>query len=636
MKRYLDTIKSEEAVRRVLEHIRPIEDEELIPAYQGKGRITSRPVAARYSNPPFVCSAMDGYATMFEKTLEADVTHPVSLNKGSNAVRVNTGDALPDRMNAVVIREDVEESDEYIVIRKPLYLWQNVRMIGEDIIEGDMLAPTNHEMGIFDVSMLISAGVTHVYVRRMPRMLIIPTGKELIDIYDRLPDIRNQEKRLIDFNSHLLAEMAAETGFQAVRHTIIADRKELRDVVDKSIGDYDVLLINAGSSAGDEDYTEDIIRELGTIVFHGVSTMPGRPAIFGIVQNKPVFGIPGYPVSAAVSFQTFLEPVYERLISSRVRKRFVPCLTPYKIPSRIGMEEIVRVNLQEHHGRYYVFPLPRGASIFSSMARADGLIRIPENIEGYGEDEEIQCQLLKDEGDIENRIHIVGSHDLSLDIMRDLIKKDHPETDLLATHTGSLSGILAVKKGVADLCTTHILDDRENVYNIPVIKKYLAGMNVALVNIAKRQQGLVVQKGNPKNITGVGDLGREDTKFINRQFGSGTRILVDLLLKKKGVDKGSIRGYEREESSHTAVGIAVRESVADAGVAIYAVARIFSLDFIPLAEEEYDLVVTGSFTKDKRFAKLMATIRSDMFRKRLEETGGYNTEHTGTVKYGKL
>jgi putative molybdopterin biosynthesis protein len=636
MKRYLETIKSEEAVRRILEHIRPIEDEELIPTYQSKGRITTRPVTAKYSNPPFVCSAMDGYSTMFEKTLEADTIRPVSLKKGSDAVRVNTGDAVSDGMNAVVIREDVEESDEYIVIRKPLYLWQNVRMIGEDIIEGDMLLPTNHVMGIFDVSMLISADVTHVHVRRMPKILIIPTGKELIDIYERSPDTKNHEKGLIDFNSHLLAEMAAETGFQAERHAIIADRKELRDVVDRSIGDYDVLLINAGSSAGDEDYTEDIIRELGTLVFHGVSMMPGRPAIFGIVHNKPVFGIPGYPVSAAVSFQTFLEPVHERLTSSRIQKRSVPCLTPYKIPSRIGMEEIVRVNLQQHHGRYYVFPLPRGASIFSSMARADGLMRIPENIEGYGEDEEIQCRLLKDEGDIANRIHIVGSHDLSLDIMRDLLKKAHPEADLLSTHTGSLSGILAVKKGVANLCTTHILDDQENVYNIPVIEKYLAGMNVILMHIAKRQQGLVVQKGNPKNITGIEDLGREDVKFINRQFGSGTRILVDLLLKEKGVSKGSIRGYEREESSHTAVGIAVRESVADAGVAIYAVAKIFSLGFIPLAEEEYDLVVTGSFAKDQRFIRLMEIIRSDIFRKRLEDIGGYNTEHTGTVKYGKL
>ncbi len=636
MKRYLETIRSEEAVRRILEHIRLIEDEEFIPTYQSKGRITTRPVTALYSNPPFVCSAMDGYATMFEKTLEADMAHPVSLAKGSDAMHVNTGDAVPDGMNAVAIREEVEEYGESIVIRKPLYLWQNVRMIGEDIIEGDMLAPSNHEIGIFDMSMLISAGVSHVHVRRIPSILIIPTGKELIDIYEGSPDRRNNEKGLIDFNSHLLAEMAAEVGFRATRHAIIADRKDLRDVVDRSAGDHDVVLINAGSSAGDEDYTEDIIRELGTLVFHGVSMMPGRPAIFGIVHDKPVFGIPGYPVSAAVSFQVFLEPLYEKLTSSRIRKRSVPCLTPYKIPSRIGIEEIVRVNLQQRHGRHYVFPLPRGASIFSSMARADGLIRIPENIEGYSEDEEIQCRLLKDEGDITNRIHIVGSHDLSLDIMRDLLKKDHPEADLLSTHTGSLSGILAIKKGVADLCTTHIFDERENVYNIPAIERYLADKNVVLVHIAKRKQGLVVRKGNPKGITGIEDLGKGDIAFINRQFGSGTRILIDLLLKEKGVSKGSVRGYEREESSHTAVGIAVKGSVADAGVAIYAVAKLFSLDFIPLAEEEYDLVVAEAFTEDQRFSRLMAIIRSDMFKKRLEEIGGYNTEHTGTVKYGKL
>jgi len=637
MRRYLETIKSEEAVRKILEHIHPIEDEELIPAYQSKGRITTRPIYAKCSNPPFVCSAMDGYATMFEKTLDADTIRPLSLVKGSDAVHVNTGDALPAGMNAVVIREEVEESGQHIAIRRPLYLWQNVRMIGEDVIEGDMLVPTNHVIGIFDVSMLISAGVTHVPVRRMPKILIIPTGKELMDVYDGSTDTGDHGKRLIDFNSHLLAGMAVETGFQATRHAIIADKEGLREVVGGSVNDYDVVLINAGSSAGDEDYTEDIIRELGSLIFHGVSMMPGRPAIFGIVHGKAVFGIPGYPVSAAVSFQSFLEPVYERLTSSKIAKRsVVPCLTPYKIPSRIGLEEIVRVNIQKHNGRYYVFPLPRGASILSSMARADGLIKIPENIEGYNEDEEIRCQLLKDECDIANRIHIVGSHDLSLDIMRDLMKKAHPEADLLSTHTGSLSGILAVKKGVADLCTTHIFDESENVYNIPVIEKYLSGRNVILVHIAKRQQGLVIKKGNPKKIAGIGDIGREDVKFINRQFGSGTRILLDLLLKEKGIKRESIHGYEREESSHTAVGIMVRESVADTGVAIYAVAKLFSLDFIPLAEEEYDLVVTGAFAADQRFAKLMAIIRSDVFKKRLEEIGGYNTEDTGTIKYGKL
>jgi putative molybdopterin biosynthesis protein len=396
---------------------------------------------------------------------------------------------------------------------------------------------------------------------------------------------------------------------------------------------HDVLVINAGSSAGTEDFTEVVIREFGELVFHGVAMMPGKPTIFGLIEGKPVFGIPGYPVSAAISFRTFLKVVYERFCGSSTSERSVPCVTPYKLPSSIGVEEVLRVRLVARKGSYYAYPLPRGAGVFSSLSRADALVTIPENVEGYDEGAVLPAVLLRPEDELQHRLNIVGSHDLSLDVLRDMIKTRFPAMDLVSAHVGSMSGISAMQKGIVDLATTHILDEQELVYNIPAIKKYLAGRPVLLVHITKRTQGLLVAKGNPLGITGVDDLTRQEVRFVNRQFGSGTRILLDMMLKERRIDPRSIRGYDREEPTHTAAAILVKEGIADAGLAIHAVSRSFSLDFIPLAEEEYDLLVTREFSEDPRFSLLMELLASPEFASRLSALGGYTTKDSGKIKY---
>lgn len=631
MKRYLKTLTTEEALSKILAVTGPIEDEEGLPAHQCMGRITTRALFAQFSNPFFLCAAMDGYSVSYERTLGADLTHPMNLPR-SQVDQVNTGDPLRSGANAIIMIEDVEEHEDCITIRKPVYLWQNVRMIGEDIIEGDMLLPVNHSITVYDVGLLISAGVTHVHVRKRPRMTVIPTGKELIDIFEERFDPQG-EPRLIDFNSYTLKCMAEETGYEFSISAIARTKEDLRATVSHAVKANDVVLINAGSSAGREDYTEEIIKELGTILFHGVSMMPGKPAMFGLINDKPVFGIPGYPVSAAMTFRTFLVPLFEKFMKAKKYGKAVTCETAYKMPSRVGIEEKIRVNLIENNGVYHAIPLPRGASLFSSMAKADGIVIIPENLEGYNEAEKVRCELLRDEGEITGRIHIVGSHDLSLDVMRDLLKSRHPGIDLISTHTGSMSGIMALKKGITPLATTHILDEKEQVYNIPDIQKYLPETAVKLIHIAKRTQGLLVAEGNPKGLKNVADLAKPGVRSVNRQVGSGTRILFDAILAKEGLHKKDINGYDREESSHTAVGILVRESIADAGIGIYSVAKTFSLGFIPLAEEEYDLLVTKEFTADSRFAMLMDILISVEFKNKLLALGGYNVEDTGKIKY---
>jgi molybdenum cofactor synthesis domain-containing protein len=631
-KRYLNTIPLSQAVARVLRSIAPLTEKEVLSTDQAKGRLTAQAVFAKVSSPAFTCASMDGYAVDYRNTLDADVTKPLSLKKHTEAIQVNTGDPLPEETNGVIMREEVEETSLTIIIRQPAYLWQNVRLVGEDIIERDLLLPANHPIGSLDMALFIAAGVTSIAVWRKPRLTIIPTGKEILDIFTEGID-QLTRGRLIDIDSYALSSLAEDLGFEVSRKAIARTKEDLRRCLAEAVAEADVTCVIAGSSAGTEDYTEELIQEYGTLIFHGIALMPGKPAMFGIVAEKPVFGIPGYPVSAIMAFKSLIEPVYERMMGLSIPHTAISCFPASKIPSRMGMAEAVRVNLIRAGRRYYAFPLPRGASILSSLAMADGIITIPAHVEGYGEGEKVRCELLVPKHNLEHRLHIVGSHDLSLDILRDLLRTTHTGLDLMASHVGSEGGILAVQKGLAQLATTHVIDENEKTYNVPLAKKYLGNRPWVLVHIAKRSQGIVTAPGNPLKIGSVRDLTRPGLRFVNRQFGSGTRILFDMMLKKEGIDGSSIRGYDREESSHTAVGLLVKEGVADAGIAIYGASHIFSLHFVPLTEEEYDLLVTEGFTKDRRFTILLRTLKSGEFRNRLESLGGYDASGSGTVKY---
>lgn len=632
MKRYLSTISREEAQKLILESTRRISEEEFVSVSDASGRILSRPVYAFISNPSHLLSAMDGYAVESEKTQNADLANPISLEKFTDAIPVSTGTPLPEGKDAVIMVEEVEEDENYIRIRRPANLWQNVRMVGEDTIEGDLLLPGHHRITPYDIGLLLSSGITHVHVLRKPKLVIIPTGKELIDPYEESEKI-GKRGYVLDFNSYVLSSLAEELGFDVKKTEIARSEREVEELLQKFIADADAFIINAGTSAGTEDFTEKVVRKMGELFFHGISMMPGKPFLFGKVANKPIFGIPGYPVSAIFCFREFVVPFYHALVGTDLKKEFLSVRVAYKIPSKMGVEELIRVSLVERDEKIYAIPLPRGASLISSVSYSDGIIRVPRNKEGFDEDEEVLCELIRERSLIKNRISMVGSHDMSLSLLRQMVKDVNAKMDLVTVQTGSLGGILALKKGVTHLATTHILDPDEKIYNLPILKKYLAQQKWRLIHIAKRIIGIAVKKGNPKSIRKIEDIANPGVKFVNRQHGSGTRILFDLLLVEKGIERCRIDGYEREEPSHTRVGIMIKESVADCGITIYSVAKLFDLDFIPLAEEDFDLVVSESFVEDEKFRILYGIITSDEFRKKLESFGGYNTSETGRIKY---
>ena len=580
------------------------------------------------SSPHNHCAAMDGFAVRFTDTVNASEAEPLRLSLASQALPLDTGDPMPEGFDTVIMIEDVDPvSREEIEITSPATPWQHVRTVGEDIVATELVLPENQLIRPVDLAAMLAGGVTGVKVRPRPVVSIIPTGSELVQ-----PGSELHRGDIIEFNSRLLAGMAAEWGARAVRHEIVPDDfEELKRTIADAAQNSHIAVINAGSSAGREDFTMHAIRELGEVLVHGVRIRPGKPVVLGVVDRTPVLGIPGYPVSAVLDMELFTRPLVYRLLGrSEPARRKVSARMPRKIASGLGAEEFVRVKVGKVGDNLVATPVERGAGALMSLVRADGLLRIPEDSEGVKADQTVTIELLKELDDVKNTIIVLGSHDISLDILASELRKSYPSLTLASAHVGSLGGLMALKRGEAHLAGTHLLDEKTGDYNISYIQRYL-GDNVGLVNLVFRQQGLIIAAGNPKNIAGVEDLVRDDIIFINRQKGAGTRVLLDYKLKQSDIDAVDISGYEREEYTHMAVAAAVKDGAADAGLGILAAARALKLDFIAVATERYDLAIPDRHFDSDMIQALLSVIRTRGFQDRVMELGGYDTSQTGKL-----
>ncbi len=631
---YLQMKPLAEAKAMVREHFRPPDPPRMrmLPVPEAVGRILAGPVFARLSSPNFHAAAMDGVAVRAAETFGASETDPRQLALGREAIPINTGHVLPAETDAVIMIEQVNDlGNGRIEIEAPAFPWQHVRRMGEDIVATELLFPRSHAVTPYCVGALLAGGIFEVEVYRRPHVLIIPTGSELVDWQDAA-DTALQPGQVLESNASMLGKLTEAAGGRCDRHAIIADDlAAIQEAVAAAVdGDYDMVLTVGGSSAGSEDYTRDVVEALGEVLVHGVTIMPGKPVLIGAVKSKPVFGVPGYPVSAIIAFEQFVRPLIRRFIGQPddVRES-IPVQTTRKIPSKLGLEEFLRVKLGQVDGRTVAAPLPRGAGCITTITEADGLLRIPSNTEGLLEGEETPAELLRPRSALENTILIVGSHDNSLDILADEIRRGASGITLSSSHVGSLGGLMAIKRGVCHLAGAHLLDTDDGSYNRSYVRRYLPDMDIRLVNLVLRDQGLIVPKGNPENIRGLEDLGREDVRFINRQGGSGTRILLDYRLRQLGLNPQDIAGYLDEEFTHMAVAAAVLSGTADVGLGIRAAARALDLDFIPVVTEQYDLVIPERFMDLTGIQVLMNTIRSDHFQRRVAALGGYSTELTG-------
>ncbi|MBV7329875.1 molybdopterin biosynthesis protein [Chloroflexi bacterium TSY] len=613
---------------------------ENIPVTDACGRVTALPVWAKISSPHYHASAMDGYAVRAESTHRATETSPKQLVIGTDAIPVDTGDPLPQGMNAVIMLEQTQllksDDGDCIEILAATAPWRHVRSMGEDMVATELVLPANHLLRPQDLGAIAGSGHRQVTVYRRPRVAILPTGTELVQ-----PGVDLKPGQIVEYNSIMLGAQAEEAGCAITRLPIVADRyEEIREAVVAALENHDLVAINAGSSAGSEDYTAAIVRELGELQVHGIAIRPGHPVILGTAesngQGRALVGIPGYPVSAAVTFERIVLPLLYRWQGQLPPERpTVEATLTRKTLSPIGEDEFMRVSVGQVGERVVATPLGRGAGVIMSLVKADGIVTIPRFSEGHNADEEVQVELLQPSRSISKSIVSIGSHDLTLDLLADQLRRQNPDLRLTSAHVGSLSGLLALQRGEAHFAGSHLLDEQSGTYNESYIQQLLSsrGIKVVLLGFVQREQGLLVNHGNPKQLNGLEDLVRDDVSFINRQRGAGTRVLLDYELKQRGLNPRSIQGYERQEYTHLAVAAAVKSGAADCGLGIRGAARALELDFVPLFQERYDLVIPMEHYEGEELAPLLKIIQQSQsgFAERVEALGGYQTDQMGEV-----
>jgi putative molybdopterin biosynthesis protein len=638
-------------------------DSEHVPVAEANGRVTASAVFAKISSPHYHASAMDGFALRAQDTVGATETSPLSLRliEGENdpetvnrpVQAVNTGQPIPPWANAVVMIEHTQSvtlPDGWggIEIRAAVPPWHHVRPMGEDMVATELVLPAKHKLRPVDLGALTGSGHATVEVYRQPQVAIIPTGSELVPVQDVLSQENSEltvihAGRIIEYNSIVLAAQVSGWGGIATRWPIVPDRLEaIRAAARSAACDHDLVLINAGSSAGTEDYTATVVEELGTLLVHGVAVRPGHPVILGILACEdgdkpagkvPVIGVPGYPVSAALTGEIFVEPLLAQWQGQQAYEAAVieGTLTR-KILSHTGDDDYVRVSVGKVGEKVMVTPISRGAGVITSLVRADGILRIPRFSEGQNAGDRVAVNLYRTSKEIERTIVAIGSHDLTLDLLAQHLAEQEGGLRLMSANVGSLGGLVALRRGEAHFAGSHLLDPKTGTYNESYIDRYLPGRDVVLVSLVGREQGWIVPAGNPRVLSGWSAAANPDLQFVNRQRGAGTRLLLDYELDQRGIDPGQVRGYEREEYTHLAVAAAVASGVADFGLGILAAARALKLDFIPLASEQYELVIPKDYYESALLRPLLDLLTDDRFKSAVNALPGYDTSPMGQMR----
>ena len=603
---------------------------EIVKLADSLGRVTAEPVWAKISAPHYHAAAMDGYAVIAEDTVEATETRPVTLPH-ERITEINTGAPLPDNRNAVIMIEHTQQVEEGIVITASIPPWKHVRMLGEDIVATELVIPANHKIRPVDIGAIAGCGHHQVTVRRKPHVVIIPTGSELVTA-----DTEPEPGQIIEYNSLVLSAQIEESGGKT---TVLPIQPDKKDALESALEDAlshqpDLILMLSGSSAGSKDFTASVIHKIGQVLVHGIAVRPGHPVIMGIAKDTPIIGVPGYPVSAALTGELFIQDLIagwlgqEADIKTRPR---IKAQSTRKINSPTGDDDFVRVTVAKVGDKLLATPLARGAGVITSLLRADGLAHIPRFSEGVDMREEIEVILYRNLHAIEQTVLTMGSHDPMLDLLAQFIATQYPGTRLTGANVGSMGGLVALKRDETHIAGMHLLDEDSGDYNIPYIEQQLSKTPVKVITFAHREQGFIVQTGNPKNIRSFEDLSR--VTFVNRQRGAGTRLLLDFELKKRGMSADAVQGYQREEYTHLAVASCIKTGIADCGLGVRSASIALNLDFVPVGWERYDLVIPEKYSGHSGVLNLLETLKSNNFKIALSAQPGYNTDETGVVQY---
>ena len=601
---------------------------EQIPTWEACGRVTAHGVYAHICAPHYAASAMDGIAVSARDTFGATETTPITLS-GDKFLVVDTGDPIPEDKDAVIMVEDiVKNGDGTVTIHDAAAPWQHIRQIGEDICAGEMILPSHTEVSPSAIGAMIAGGVLEVEVIRRPLVGIIPTGDEIIP-----PCTDPKPGDILEFNGSIFSAMVRQWGAEAKVYPIVPDKfDQIRAMVAKAAAECDLVILNAGSSAGREDFSARVIRELGEVLYHGIAMKPGKPAILGCQGDTPILGVPGYPVSGIIVIEQLLKPLIDHWLKVPAQPaQYARATLTRPVVSGLKYQEFVRVRMGFVGDRLMASPLSRGSGVVSSFMKADGILEVPQGLEGYEAGAEVEVRLLCPMEKLRNTVVVIGSHDPLLDELGDMLHVADGSLYMSSSHVGSMGGIMAVRRGEAHAAGCHLLDTATGEYNLAFMRKYFPKGGVKLIRCVGRQQGLMVAKGNPLDIQSFADIAKPGVRYVNRQKGSGTRILTDYLCKREALDTAAIYGYDREELTHTSVAAQIVSGSADAGMGIYSAAKLYDLDFIPICIEEYDLIVPDHAWDTPQVRQMIATLKSEAFKEKILSLGGYTVDAPGEI-----
>ena len=614
VERFLKLISLEKGLESIRTNFRLSPRQEKTPIQESLGRITAGPVFAAFSSPQINLSAMDGIAVRSRDTDGANEQHAILIN---NYLRVNTGNIVPSDFDAVVMIEDTWEDEGGYFIRKSAGPWQHIRPVGEDIGESEMIIPSLHRIRPQDIGALASYGIGEISVLSL-QAGIIPTGSELEPSIQRPPP-----GRVVESNSLMASAMLSETGVKVKRYPVVKDDPDsIRDAIMRGIAENDILLISAGSSAGTKDYTSQIIEELGEVLVHGMAIKPAKPVIIGRINDKPVIGLPGYPLAAWTIMREVMRPLIEEYGFRLPAAEKISVSLAHTLHSGIGTDEFVLISAGKVNSRWVGAPLSRGSGVQMSAVRANAYIKIPSSLEGFEAGATTEAVLLSPIEEAESALIITGSHDPAIDYLADITAASGIR--LNSSNVGSMGGIISLKKHQCHAAPMHLLG-KDGTYNTEYIRKFLPGEDIVLICLAEREQGIASEAGLTFD-----EL--QSHTFVNRQKGSGTRMLLDHILANKSIAPESITGYGNEVTTHLAVALAVKSGSADAGMCVYSAAKALRLKFTPVGTERYELALYRESMDDPRVSALIKAIRSERFIEILEQLGGYNTKETGTIR----
>jgi putative molybdopterin biosynthesis protein len=611
VKRYLQVISLDDALALIDKEVPRKVSSARVPLMASVGRVTASPIYAANSVPEVHLAAMDGIAVQSSETVGASDQNPVIL---PDAVMVNTGGVVPEGYDAVVMIEDVWRSGDQFIVRKAVSPWQHIRPAGEDITQTEMVLPSFHAIRPHEIGALAAYGVSELDVIEVS-VGLIPTGSELVPSGTRpLPG------QVVESNTAMAEAMLIALGASCTRYPIVPDDPDaIMSAVSQGAAAHDLLIVSAGSSAGTRDFTAQVIAELGTVLAHGVAIKPGKPVIIGRVGSTPVVGMPGYPLSALTILREVLPRLLSRFGLPRRTPEEIEAVLSSTIASDLGIDEFVFVAVGKVAGRWVAAPLSRGAGVQMSAVRANGVLSVPASSEGYEAGSSVRVRLMVERAQVDSALLITGSHDPALDILSDLLAQEGFEAH--SAHTGSMGGLIALGRRECHAAPTHLLGP-DGEYNTSFVRRIIPGEEIVLVSVAGRAQGIVSRDG-------LGFDAITTHRFINRQKGSGTRLLLDYLLTKEGISHEKITGYSREVTTHLAVALAVKSGEADMGMCVKSAAFALDLPFVPVADERYELAIRTSDWDDIRIRALVQAIDSVMFQEALHALGGYDTSISG-------